>query len=379
MDDQALLAAGLVDELVARDLTDAAASALGQGFELDEQMGLKKGKALPSNPFTLMSQLLNPQASKTKGPTVAVIHMRGPIVTGESSVGDGMFTSDSIGSRSILEAVTEAKDDPNVKAVVIRIDSPGGSARASELIWQSVRDLADTKPVIASVGSMAASGGYYIVSATKEIYAQDGSIVGSIGVVGGKLVMKDLFDTIGLKVHQRTRGANGEIFSATAPFTDTQRDMIRESMETIYAQFLDRVELGRGDQIASLDDVAQGRIFSGIQAVENGLVDQIGGLAMAQNRAATLAGLDAGDYKILDLPRPMDLGTYLSKAFGGASMQASVNSPAAALPQIAATLAPVKLLLGDAAYTALHRQAVGLWQLQHEPVLTLMPAVLIVK
>src|SRR5439155_1490596 len=146
-----------------------------------------------------------------------------------------------VGSEDMRRALRMALRDDNVKAVVIRIDSPGGSALASEAMWQSARRVAKEKPLIISVGSMAASGGYYLASAGDTIFADPTAIVGSIGVVGGKFVLKDLFGKIGLNTESFKRGRNADLFSSTQPFTDSQKTMVHNWMNETYQLFTQRV------------------------------------------------------------------------------------------------------------------------------------------
>ncbi|MEM6391610.1 MAG: S49 family peptidase [Planctomycetota bacterium] len=373
--DKQLLEAGLVDQLVSRDVDATLTDAFGEDFEYDYRMGKSRARELPSNPFALLGAIMNAKPAGTRGPTLAVIHMTGPIMTGDSTIGDGFLSSDSIGSRTVLDALEEARDDDNIKGVILRLDSPGGSALASELIWQGVRDLAAEKPVYTSIGGMAASGGYYIASATEKIYAQPASILGSIGVVGGKLSMGGLYDMLGIGIHGRSRGPNADLFNSVKPFTPEQEDMVRKSMTVIYDQFLDRVTAGRGNRIADLDAVTQGRIFTGTQSIANGLADAEGGILEAQADLADQLGLD--DYAVFHLPRAMGLDEYLNTLFGVSApgQMTFLPSRAAASPELMAA----KRLLSPHAWSALRRQLTAITQLQREPVLLLGPAAISIR
>jgi len=181
------------------------------------------------------------------------------------------MSESTIGSRTMTAALEDALLDDNIKGVVIRLDSPGGSALASEVIWQSVRELKAAKPVYCVIGNMAASGGYYIACATDRIYIQPHSILGSIGVVAGKMTLGGLYDWAGIHVHRRTRGPGGDLFSSVDPFTDEQRELLRDAMTLTYEQFKDRVREGRGDKLPDLDAVDEGMLFTGTQSVANGL------------------------------------------------------------------------------------------------------------
>ena len=265
--------------------------------------------------------------------------------------------------------------------MILRIDSPGGSALASEVIWQAVRELGKTKPVYVSIGPMAASGGYYIACAGDKIYADEDSIVGSIGVVGGKIVLGGLYEKIGLSVYRRSRGPMGDMFNSVEPFTKDQRVALEKAFARTYDQFKDRVTTGRGKRLADFDAVAQGRIFTGRQAVANGLIDKIGGVDLATRELAKAVELTPGNYDLVDLPAPMSLPEYLSQFLDiGASYPGGPASiyPGASLEQ-AGLIATARTLLGDRAW----RQACGVLNgmslLSREHVLTLMPTVIVVK
>ena len=320
LDDVGLLRAGLVDRLADRDLVSVTEIEFGDAFAWDREMGrsVGGGAAMPSNPFALLQTLFRQRPVRTDGPTVAVVHAYGPITRGESTLDDGMFSAASIGSETVTDLLDKLQGDDNVKAVVLRVDSPGGSALASEIIWQAMRRFAEHKPLFASLDATAASGGYYIACGADQVYVSPQTVVGSIGVVSGKLVFGDLYDKIGVSVTRRTRGPLGGMFNSVEPFDAKQRDAVREAMQRIYEQFVERVELGRGGRLPDVSKVAEGRLFTGRQAVDNGMADATGTLQHAVEAVAKRAGLD-GDYDVLHLPRPLSLGEYLSEAFGVAS------------------------------------------------------------
>ena len=210
----------------------------------------------------------------------------------------------------------KAARDENVKAVVLRIDSPGGSALASEVMWQATRRLAEKKPVIVSVGNMAASGGYYLASAGDYIFADPSAIVGSIGVVGGKFVIKDLFDKLGLSTETFQKGRNADLFSQNTPFNERQRRLITNWMRGTYDQFTDRVMSTRKDKIKDIDKVARGRIFLAQQAKDLGMIDELGGTESAIAYAAGKAKLSPGSYDIRVLPSPRTIADYFTGGAG---------------------------------------------------------------
>lgn len=264
-----------------------------------------------SNPFAIFSLLASEPDFGPDGPTIAVVHIDGPIMDGESSPG-GLFGSESVGSTTIRRVINDIADEDDIKGVVIRINSPGGSATASEVIWQGFRRLAEEKPVWVSVGSMAASGGYYIAVSGNKIYVNPSSIVGSIGVVGGKLAMGGVYENLHLNVVTRARGPRAGMFGSVDPWTHEQRRAVRVTMEDTYDLFTERVTQGRPH--IELDKTAEGRLFAGHMAVELDMADKVGGLDIA---VADLAGeLGMEQYDVLHYPGPQDLESLFEQAFG---------------------------------------------------------------
>src|SRR5207249_1969773 len=194
-----------------------------------------------SNPFAIFKLLAPPKPKVSKKPKVAVIYAVGEIVTGRGSV--GLMAESVVGSTTMVEAIREADKDDTVKAIVLRVDSPGGSALASDLIWSEL--VKCKKPVVASMGDVAASGGYYISMAAKKIYAEPGTLTGSIGVVGGKIVTGGLFNWLGMKTEVISRGANSGLVSSEKPWTESERQVMTRLMQDIYDQFLDKALAGR--------------------------------------------------------------------------------------------------------------------------------------
>jgi len=372
---------GLVDHLTdADDLRELLADKLGGEVDLVQDYGLKEEDEIDlSSPFAIFSLLgKKPEASDKK--KIAIIYADGVIVDGEA--GGGLLDEGGqVGSANIRRAVRIADRDDTVKAVVIRIDSPGGSALASEVMWQSVRRLAEDKPVIISIGSMAASGGYYLASAGDVIYADPSAIVGSIGVVGGKFVLKDLYDKIGLSTEIYTRGGNADLFSSNQPFTDKQRAMVTNWMTETYKQFTSRILETRGDKIKDIDKIARGRIFLAADAKALGMVDELGGLDDAIASAAEEAELEPGSYEIRVIPAPRTLMDLLR---GEASETASpIRTKQMPLGSKAVQSNPLLSLLGvtlDApARRLLGQQLQTLQLLQQRPVLLVAPYVVTVR
>jgi protease-4 len=228
------------------------------------------------------------------GKHVAVLFADGTIVRGRGG-SDPWSGETGLGSASLAKHIEDLADDDDVAAVVLRVDSPGGSALASDLILRAVTSLKEKKPVVASFSDLAASGGYYIAAKASRIVAEEGSITGSIGVVSGKLVTKRFReDLLGVTNEILKRGANADIYSASTVFNDQQEAAFLGQMERIYQRFVGHVAEGRGMEAADVDRVAQGRVWTGADAKERGLVDELGGLDRAIALAGELGGLGEG-------------------------------------------------------------------------------------
>lgn len=380
LSDRELIERRVVDQLTDRDLVDVSEVTFGDGFVWDDAMGMAGGAAMPTNPFALFQMLLQETHRPIARPAIVVIHGSGPIHSDESTASGGLFSDDSIGAKTMTRLLGEARDNEHVKGVVLRIDSPGGSALASEMIWQAVRDVAESKPVYVSIGSMAASGGYYIACAGDRVYVGDQSILGSIGVVGGKVTLGGLYQWLGVHVHRRSRGGSADMFNSVEPFTDEQRARVRRSMALVYDQFLDRVMRGRGNRLPDVTRVAEGRLFTGRQSVDNGMADKVGGLRVAVTDMAGQLGLEPGRYDVHELPRPMSLPEFFSGLFGTWARAPAAHGPGALTDgEAAAALAVMRKLLGERAWRSIAQSLDGLLLLRDEPVLTMMPAAIVIK
>lgn len=268
-----------------------------------------------SNPFAFLAQIAK-KPEPTSRDTVAIVYADGTIVDGNGGGGGLLSSEQSVGSEDIRQAMRSIKEDANVKAIVIRIDSPGGSALASEVMWQAVRKVAAEKPVVISVGSMAASGGYYLASAGDHIVAEPTGIVGSIGVVGGKFVLKGLYEKLGIGSETFSKGRNADLFSSSTEWTERQRRMVANMMRTTYDQFTDRIMTTRRGKIADIDQVARGRIFVSADALKLGMVDELGGISDAIRVAASRAELKDTEYDLRTYPQPRGLAELFAAAPG---------------------------------------------------------------
>jgi protease-4 len=225
-------------------------------------------------------------------PRIAYVVARGAIHRGSGPRG---IASDTL--RRLLEAL--GRDD-EVRGIVLRIDSPGGDGVASDLLWRAVRRLAREKPVIASMGDVAASGGYYLASAADAVLAEAGTLTGSIGVVGGKPNLEGLYRRLGIGREGVERGARAGLLSEARGFTPDERAAVRDDMASVYATFVARVAEGRGLSAAAVERVAQGRVWSGARARAAGLVDALGGPLEALREARSRAGLREGERALVE-------------------------------------------------------------------------------
>ncbi|MBN1417876.1 MAG: signal peptide peptidase SppA, partial [Planctomycetes bacterium] len=226
------------------------------------------------------------------GARIAYIPIVGTIAGGKSR-SDSLLGSIA-GERTIREALRTAREDDSIRAVILRIASPGGYADASERIWREAMETRKSKPVVASMGGMAASGGYYIAAAANRIVARPATLTGSIGIFGGKLVIGGLYDKLDVGHVAFRRGASAGMESDAQPYTDEQRARVRAELRVLYDGFVRHVAEGRERPAAEIERVAQGRVWSGRRAGERGLVDVLGGIGEAVDEARRLAGIEGG-------------------------------------------------------------------------------------
>jgi protease-4 len=273
-----------------------------------------------------------PLPGRKSKPTIAVVTLAGPIVSGRGGRQLSPFGTSSAGGDTIAAALREAGADDAVSAVVLRVDSPGGSVTASETVWREVNRLREAgKPVVASMGAIAASGGYYVSMSADAIVANPGTITGSIGVVTGKLVARDLKDRLGIGSDSVRTNPNADAWSVNKPFTDEQHAHVEAEADLFYTDFVQRVAQGRNMTVEDVDAVARGRVWTGSDALERGLVDELGGLRTAIDRAKVLAGFDADtEVKLVSLPGSSWVDMLRPKP--------SSQPAAASLPEAVATL-----------------------------------------
>jgi protease-4 len=264
--------------------------------------------------------------ARGSGDRIAVVQAQGNIVSGGS--GGGLFGDDgNLTDGEFADWMEEARDDDSVKAVVVRVNSPGGSGLASSLMWREVaRTQRAGKPVVVSMGDLAASGGYMMSCNADWIVAQPGTITGSIGVFGGKFDMSGAWEKLGMTSHTFKRGELSDLFSPNAGFSEEGRGVYKEFLSTFYYDvFLDQVSEGRGMEVDAVHEVAQGRVWTGEQALGHGLVDELGGLHEALAKAAELAEID--DYGVSRVPRAKGFMELLAEDLEGADASLTLELP----------------------------------------------------
>ncbi|NOQ24743.1 MAG: signal peptide peptidase SppA [Bacteroidales bacterium] len=263
--------------------------------ELGELTGTIKNKdveAISLSKYTSVSEKKRKSFEKNK---IAVIYASGNVIMGEGSEG-------TIGSDRISKAIRKARKDSSIKAIVFRVNSGGGSALASEVIWREVKLAQEVKPVIASLGDVAASGGYYIVAPAQKIIASPNTITGSIGVFGLLFNGKELLNNkLGIHVDVAKTNKFSDMGTFSRRLTAQEREVIQASVENIYKTFTEHVAEGRNMTVKEVDEIGQGRVWSGANAIDIGLIDGFGGLEDAIKLAAEAANLE--NYKTVNLPK----------------------------------------------------------------------------
>lgn len=287
------------DSAVSSDLVDALKYKDELLAEIRAELGLGSNKDIN---FVDLRDIKLPYKNKKKKRTknqIAVIYATGSIVNGRS------YEGDIIASETFAEAIRSARKDKHVKAIVLRINSGGGSALASEVIWREMSLAKEKKPVIVSMGDVAASGGYYIACNADAVLANPTTITGSIGVFGLLFSGKNLLNNkLGITTDVVKTNTYSDLASFSRPLRNDEYALIKNSIEGVYDTFISRVADGRGVTKESVDSIGQGRVWSGINALENGLIDKYGGLNDAIDLAAEKAGI--GNYRIQTLPERPD-------------------------------------------------------------------------
>ena len=276
-------------------------------------------------------------------PKVALIYGLGPVVLGSEQQGSP-FGGAEMQSGRIVAALQAAAEDPDVEAVVFRVDSPGGSYAASDAIWRAVAQVREAgKPVVISMAGLAASGGYFVSAGADRIIAQPGTITGSIGVVTGKFVLADLWNELEVNWDGVQAGNNAAYWSANRNFTPAQWQKLQTGLSVVYDDFLEKVATGRNLEIAAVRGVAGGRVFTGADAAENGLVDTLGGLTAAVEAAKEIAGIaPETEVQLIEFPQEPPFRRFLRDL---ANLQADAGT-LVRLAQVVDRLEPVLRMIG---------------------------------
>ena len=306
--------AGLIDRIVRwRGAEDALGTVLEDEFETENALtGKKKRKSF--NPMQFFAQMFRPQEEEeVEESALVVLHLSGGIVDGAKPVPGSIVSGPSV------ETIVDLTENDNVKGVVVRINSPGGSATASEAILLALQDLAKKKPVVISMGSVAASGGYYIACLDRPILAEKGTITGSIGVFGMKPSAGALMRRVGIHMETIALDEAAGMMAIDQSWTDEQKQVLQDHVDHIYDVFVGHVSRARSMSKDAVLAIAGGRVWSGEQAMKNGLVDSIGGVGDALAMVAKEAGVE--DYELKHVPRPKSFMDSIAEELLSASIE----------------------------------------------------------
>jgi protease-4 len=305
------LRAGLIDDVAYEDqLADKAKVPLGKGKRLD---------------LDSYDRVAPESLGIGVGPRIAVIYATGTIVSGDS--GYDPLNGALLGSDTLVEYVRRVREARDIRGVVLRIDSPGGSAVASDVLWRELvlmRDSKPEKPFVVSMSDLAASGGYYLAMAAPQIVAEPGTLTGSIGIFGGKVVTGGVFNKLGANIEGVSRGANADMNSPTRPYSPAERGKVGEQLQAFYDLFVERVAASRHMTPERVDAIAQGRVWTGRQAKENGLVDALGGLDRAVELVKSKAKLTGREVEVVVYPTRKSLYEILSSQWGASDERLKV-------------------------------------------------------
>jgi protease-4 len=332
------------------------------------------------NPFSLLLGISRPGGNRREDPAlarlpqVALVYANGNILQGGSE--EGFEETDAVLSDDMLRTLDEVRKDRRIRAVLLRVNSPGGSAFASDLIWRKIREVDAEKPVVASMGSVAASGGYYIAMAARKVYATSGTLTGSIGVVGGKFSFAGTYQRLGITKESIRRGAFSDLFSDMRLFNPVERNLLDAQMREVYEDFLNKAARSRSMTRDQMHELAQGRVWSGAEAVSRGLVDSTEGLAGAINEVKRQIGVKPDD-RIALVPYPrernlLDLLTRMLSSSGGSG--ARIKSHPLLSPSTRAELSALWMIAPETLRQALSTVLLLPEMLKEERVLLLAPS-----
>ena len=316
---------------------------LGYWDELEDAIDSAAGPDAIWLPLGDYARATVPEEEESTAPVVALVHGTGPIVLAESE-NDPVFGRVSMGAVDVAQALADAIDDPDVEAIVFRVDSPGGSYVGSDTIWREVQRARDLgKPLVVTMGNVAASGGYFVSAAAEAIVAQPGTLTGSIGVIAGKVSLQELWDDIGVNWDGVQAGERAAMFSPNEPFTREQWAWLQQTLDATYADFTGKVAAGRGLDRQAVLAVAKGQIWSGADAQEAGLVDALGGYRTALSLAKEAAGIAAEDaVRLQPFPEQRDpFAAFFEDILGGEIDSPGTRALLRSLARVAGALAPL--------------------------------------
>jgi protease IV len=292
--------------------------------QLDDQGAVSKSGTVEGQVYARARRRTAPRSA----PRIAVVYVSGIINSGES--GFDPLNGEVAGSAPLLKAIRSARADNNVRAIVVRIDSPGGSSVASDVIWRELtvtKEEKPSRPLVASMSDLAASGGYYVAMAAPSIVAQPGTLTGSIGIFGGKFITGGVFEKAGANIESVIIGRNAGIESPERQFTDSERQKLREQIRDFYNGFIQKVAASRKLPVERVDQLAQGRVWTGAQARERGLVDALGGLDRAIALAKERAGIAADtEVDVVTYPARKTLAELLIEQLSGSGSDGQIDA-----------------------------------------------------
>jgi protease-4 len=318
------LHAGLIDDLAYEDQVE---DRLGGARRPGASAGLPEGrlKKIDGDEYARISTA---SLGLNRGPRIGVIYVTGVINSGKSAYDP--LNGAVVGSDTLVESIRQARRDSSLRAIVLRIDSPGGSSTASDAIWRELmiaRNERADRPIVVSMSDLAASGGYYIAMPAQVIVAQPSTLTGSIGIYGGKIVTGGVYEKLGAHIEATSIGKHAEMNSPTRPYNAEERRKLEEQLQAFYDQFIEKVATSRHTTPEKIDAIAQGRVWTGRQAKQNGLVDALGGLdtavALAKQRAKLAAD---SEVELVVYPPRKSFYEIVSDQFGGASDRLAVSA-----------------------------------------------------
>lgn len=297
--------AGLIDAVLYEDELPAHLAEMPSGDDEDDEDGVKEA---PLVAWDDAARWLKRPIEWTTRQRIGVVSLEGLIVPGQSRrmpTPLPLPVEAQAGAQTVTRALRRAEADQHIAAVILHVESPGGSPLASDLIWRAVRRLRERKPVLVLMGEQAASGGYWVSASADFIVARPTTLTGSIGVWAGKFVLGELYEKLGVGRQTVQRGARADLYSELGPFSEEERQQVRREMGETYARFKQVVAEGRGVTEEEVEEIARGRVWTGAQAEEIGLVDELGDFQTALAAAKELAELDPEkDYTVVQITPP---------------------------------------------------------------------------